>query len=169
MFKMTPLVLLVLSGMIWLAVGCVLLPLGLNFIVETLLNENRHGFYPVLSFLSPYVGGLDPAALLLIACALVVGFLKGRYVLAKSVQRSVHRLSTLPHPIPLSQLYPLSYYLLLGSMFLMGYLVRFTPLDVRGGIDVTIGSALISGAFLYFRQAWLLYRRKNAFFGNKVA
>lgn len=159
MFKMTPSSLLVLSGVIWLAVGCFLLPLGLNFVFEALLNDNRQSFHPILSFLSPYAGGLDPAALFLMAFAFIIGFLKGRYVLAKTVQRSVNRLLSLPQPIRLSQIYPISYYLLLGIMFLMGYLVRFAPLDVRGGIDVTIGSALISGAFLYFRQAWALYRK----------
>lgn len=162
MFRMTPASLLLLSGSIWLVVGCFLLPLGLNFIVEALLNENRQAFHPVLNFFSPYVGGLDPAALFLTALAVVVGFLKGRYILAKSVQRSVNRLLSLPRPISLSQIYPFSYYLLLGSMFLMGYLVRFAPIDVRGGIDVTIGSALISGAFLYFRQAWIFYRKVSS-------
>ncbi len=41
-------------------------------------------------------------------------------------------------------------------MFFLGFLVRFTTLDIRGGVDVIIGFALINGAILYFRQSWAL-------------
>lgn len=158
MFKLTHATLIFLSGCVWLLVGCFLLPLGLNFIVETLLRENSGQFYPVLHFLAPYAGGLEPAALIWIAMTLLIGFLKGRRVFAKSVNRSVARILTLPNPAPLSKIYTPGYYLLLGSMVLLGVLVRFAPLDIRGGVDIAVGSALINGAVLYFRQAWLARR-----------
>jgi hypothetical protein len=158
MFKVSHATLIFLSGFVWLAVGCFLLPLGLNFIVETLLKENSAQPHPILSFLASYVGGLEPAALIWIAITLLIGFLKGRSVFAKSVNRSVNRILTLPNPAPLSKIYTLSYYILLGSMVLLGVLVRFAPLDIRGGVDVAVGSALINGAVLYFRQAWLARR-----------
>lgn len=158
MFKMGHSTLIFLSGFVWLAVGCFLLPLGLNFIVESLLKENAAQPHPVLYFLAPYVGGLDAAALVWIAFALLIGFLKGRKVFSKSVQRSVSRILALPNPAPLSKIYTLSYYLLIASMVLLGVLVRYAPLDIRGGVDVAIGSALINGAMLYFRQAWLARR-----------
>jgi hypothetical protein len=154
MFKVSHATLIFLSGLVWLAVGCFLLPLGLNFIVEALLKENIGQPHPILHFLAPYAGGLEAAALVWIAFALLIGFLKGRRVFAKSVERSVNRILTLPNPTNLSKIYTPSYYLLLGSMILLGVLVRFAPLDIRGGIDVAIGSALINGAVLYFRQAW---------------
>jgi hypothetical protein len=157
MFKASHSTLVFLSGFVWLAVGCFLLSLGLNFIVESILIENlttiRH---PILDFLSSYAGGMDQAALVWIVFALCVGFLKGRYVFAKSVQRSVNRIQTLPNPASLSKIYTLQYYLLLGSMFFLGFLVRFTTLDIRGGVDVIIGFALINGAVLYFRQSWAI-------------
>jgi hypothetical protein len=158
MFKVSHSTLIFLSGFVWLAVGCFLLPLGLNFIVDTLLKDNAAHTYPILQFLAPYAGGLDAAAIVWIAFALLIGFLKGRRVFSKSVQRSVSRILNLPNPAPLSKLYTPSYYLLLGSMVVLGVLVRYTPLDVRGGVDVAIGSALINGAVLYFRQAWLARR-----------
>lgn len=147
--------LIFLSGFVWLAVGCFLLPLGLNFIVDSLLKENAAQPHPVLNFLAPYVGGIDSAALVWISFALFIGFLKGRKVFAKSVQRSVSRILTLPNPASLSKIYTPAYYILLGSMVLLGVLMRYTTQDIRGGVDVAIGAALINGAMLYFRQAWL--------------
>lgn len=154
MFKVSHATLILLSGIVWLAVGCFLLPLGLNFVVDALLLENASQPHPVLNFLAPYAGGLDQAALVWIALMLLIGFLKGRSVFAKSVQRSVKRIYTLPNPANLSQIYTPAYYLLLGSMVLLGVLVRFTTQDIRGGVDIAIGSALINGAMLYFRAAW---------------
>lgn len=160
--KVSHFTLIFLSGLVWLAVGCFLLPLGLNFIVECLLKENATLPHPILNFLAPYAGGLDQAALILIVFALFIGFLKGRRVFAKSVQRSVNRILTLPNPASLSKIYTPAYYLLLGSMVLLGILVRFTTQDIRGGVDVAIGSALINGAMLYFKQAWLVRRQTSS-------
>lgn len=154
MLKVSHVTLIALSGLVWLVVGCFLLPLGLNFVIEALLKENAALPLPVLNFLAPYVGGIDQAALVWIALMLFVGFLKGRSVFAKSVKRSVDRILTLPNPASLKLMYSPSYYLLLGSMALLGVLVRFTTLDIRGGVDIAIGSALINGAMLYFRAAW---------------
>lgn len=158
MFKVKHSTLVFLSGLIWLAIGCFLLPLGLNFVVESVLQENHSLPHPVLRFLAPYAGGLEPAILVWIACGLLIGFFKGRYVFAKTVQRSVDRILSLPNPVSISKIYTPKYYLLLSSMVLLGVLVRFAPLDIRGGIDIMIGAALINGAMLYFRQAWAIHQ-----------
>lgn len=153
MCKVSHFTMIILSGLVWLAVGCFLLPLGINFVVESILKDNAALPHPVLNFMAPYTGGLDQAALIWIAFALLIGFLKGRTVFAKSVQRSVDRIQTLPNPASISKIYTPAYYILLGSMVLLGVLVRFTTLDIRGGVDIAIGSALINGAMLYFRKA----------------
>lgn len=162
MFKVSHSTLIFVSGLVWLIVGCFLLILGLNFIVGSLLQENAALPHPVLNFLAPYVGGFEQAVPVWIAIALFIGFLKGRRVFSKSVQRSVNRILTLPNPTSLSKIYTPAYYLLLGSMVLLGVLVRFTTQDIRGGIDVAIGSALINGAVLYFRQAWIVRRQSSS-------
>jgi len=154
MFKVSHTTLIFLSGLVWLIVGSVLLPLGLNFIVSALLIENAHLSHPVLDILAPYAGGLESAALIWITICLMLGFLKGRRIFSKSVTRSVNYISTLPNPAPLSKIYTPAYYLLLGSMILLGFIVRYFPQDVRGGVDVVVGCALINGAVLYFKQAW---------------
>lgn len=161
MFKISHVTMIVLSGLVWLAVGCFLLPLGLNFIVDSILRENLTAVRrPVLDFLAPFAGGVDQAAIIWIALTLLIGFFKGRYVFAKTVHRSVKRILAFPNPAPLSKIYPPAYYILLGSMVLLGVLVRFAPLDIRGGVDVAVGAALINGAMLYFREAWSA-RRQN--------
>ncbi|CUI16546.1 Conserved putative membrane protein [Candidatus Protochlamydia naegleriophila] len=155
MFKVSHTTLVVISGLIWLAVGCLLLPLGLNFIVESILKDNLTTMSrPLLDPLMSLTGGPDQAVLVLIAIALWVGFIKGRFVFAKTVQSSVDRIRSLPNPANISQIYTKKYYILLGSMILLGVLMRFTPIDVRGAVDVIIGSALIQGAMLYFRRAF---------------
>lgn len=159
MFRVSHFTLIFLSGLVWMVVGCFLLPLGLNFIVETLLLENANIPRPVLNFLAPYAGGLDQAALVLISFALLIGFLKGRRIFTRSVQRSVDRILALPNPTSLSKIYTPSYYILLGSMIALGVLIRFTTLDIRGAVDVAIGTALINGAMCYFRYAWLARRQ----------
>lgn len=159
MFKVSHATMICISGIIWLVMGCFLLSLGLNFIVGTLLIENAQAPHPVLHFFSPFTGGLEPSALLWTGIAFLIGLFKGRTVFAKSVTRSVNRILTLKNPAPISQIYPPAYYILLSSMVLLGVLVRYTPMDIRGGVDVAVGSALITGAILYFKQAWLARRR----------
>lgn len=154
MFKVSHAKMIFISGLVWFAIGCMLLSLGLNFIVETLLIENAGQPHPVLNFMAPYAGGMESAALIWIAFALFIGFLKGKKVLSKSVNRNVNRITSLPNPASLSKLYTPAYFLLLGAMVILGMLVRLTPLDIRGAVDVAVGSALINGAMLYFRLAW---------------
>lgn len=161
MFKVSHSILIFLSGLLWLIVGCFLLPLGLNFVVSAILKENALISHPILSFIAPYVGGLEQAALVWISIALLLGVLKGRTVFAKSVRRGVDRILSFPNPTQLKNIYSPSYYLLLGAMILIGVLMRYTPVDVRGGVDIAVGSALINGSLLYFRQAWLA--RKQPF------
>lgn len=159
MLKFSHATLVALSGLVWLVVGCFLLPLGLNFVVGALLRENAAQPHPVLNFFAPYVGGLDQAALVWIVLMLIVGFIKGRKVFAKSVHRSVKRIASLPNPASLGKIYTPGYYLLLGSMVLLGVLVRYTTLDIRGGVDIAVGAALINGAMLYFREAWQMRKQ----------
>jgi hypothetical protein len=153
MFKVSHTTLIVISGLVWLAVGCFLLPLGLNFIAQSMSLETAAEGRPVLNNLAPYVGGLEQAAIALIVIALGIGYLKGTKIFSKTVQSSVDRIRSLPNPAPISQIYTKKYYILLGSMVFLGFLVRFLSNDIRGAVDVVIGSALINGAVLFIRQA----------------
>lgn len=160
MLKASHVTLIVLSGLIWLVVGSVLLFLGLNFLIEGVLRENAVQFKPILNFLAPYFG-LEQGILALVALCLAIGYMKGRYVLIRSVQKGVEHIISLPAPASISRMYTKKYYVLLSSMIFLGFLAKFLPLDVRGSIDVIIGSALLYGALLYFRHAMLLWQKSK--------
>lgn len=144
---------LVVSGCTWIGMGVVLLLKGLKFIVTT--AEAKDAAAPWINWLVPLVGTRQQAALLLISVALLIGFIKGRTLLAKTVKRIADRILTAQDDLPMNQVYDRKYYAVLAVMIGIGLTFRFLPIafDMRGFIDVTIGSALINGAMLYFRQA----------------
>lgn len=89
----------------------------------------------------------------LMGVSLFIGFIKGRFVLRRTVLRVSSRILSLPLPIRIKDVYSLSYVCLIGSMMGLGVVFRFVPLplDVKGMIDVAVGAALIQGALFYFR------------------
>lgn len=145
---------IVISGMLWFSVGLWLLALGTNFIVQKALLQSSEST-SVIAFLSQFSGGREPAAFMWVLLALLVGFFKGRFVLAKTVYRVVFRLRQLPEPISIRFVYRLRDVALIGVMIALGMGMKFfaVPLEIRGFVDVAVGSALINGAVLYFRSA----------------
>jgi hypothetical protein len=139
------------SGLVWFVVGTFLLVFGVKLIVYASLEQGERAF--LLGKLFHVVKSKERAALLLLVSGLLLGFMKGRFVLSKTVARVVKRIASLPEPIKASQVYPVGYIALIGCMILLGISMRWLgiPLDVRGGIDVAVGSALMNGAMLYFR------------------
>ncbi len=125
-----------LSGLVWLVVGIFLLMKGLSLITTGYADA-------------------DQTALLLISLGLAIGFVKGRFVLSKTVKRVVDRINSLPLPIQVSQVYSKGYYFLIGGMILLGMSMRWLPIPIaiRGTVDVAIGFALMNGAIQYFRAA----------------
>jgi hypothetical protein len=53
-------------------------------------------------------------------------------------------------------MYPTYYIAIIASMMFMGMAMRFVPIsaDIKGIVDVAVGSALINGAMQYFRLAF---------------
>lgn len=133
-FRMSHKAWILFSGALWTVVGSLLLYKGLVLLAES-VDE-----------------GSSDRVSWLIATALFVGFLKGRFVLQKTVQRISLRIVSLPSPVSFVDAYPRSYWLLLASMMALGFLLRLVPLEVRGFIDVAVGSALLNGAILYVRS-----------------
>ena len=139
-----------ISGFVWLAVGAFLLYKGLHLISDGIVKTDTLCFKMQGLFGTPQQSGTA-----LIAAGLFIGFIKGRFVLSKTVRRVALRISSLPLPIRFSSVYAPSYWILIGSMVALGMILRFLPIpvDLRGFIDTAIGSALINGAMLYFRAA----------------
>lgn len=143
---------IILSGLFWLGVGGMLLRKGLYFLVQGVLTPHS-----LCDRWQGLFGSPSQTGTALLVVALVVGFLKGRLVLSKTVNRMVQRILSLEAPIRFVDVYPRSYWLLIGGMMGLGLVFRFgfIPIDMRGMIDVAIGSALINGSLLYFRSAMI--------------
>lgn len=158
MFKMSHKALIIFSGLIWLAVGCFLLPLGLNFLLQAIQNTYQHanGNYPLLQLFTSFTSSTENAVVILIAMGMLIGYSKGRYVLGRSAIKGVQRIRSFPNPTDLKNIYSSKYYILLGAMIGLGISMKYLgiPADVRGTIDVAIGAALINGAMIYFRLAF---------------
>ena len=153
MLRLSHAKLALLSGLVWALIGGLLLNIGLNLLVNSPGLTVESDKYPLIALLTPYLGSLQECAIVLVAAALFIGYFKGRYVLGKSAKRGVERLLTFPNPTSLKNIYSAKYYILIALMCGIGMSIKFLgiPNDVRGFIDVAIGSALINGAMIYFR------------------
>lgn len=157
MLKMSHKTLIIISGFIWLAVGSFLLSLGLNFLLQAVELSHLNGTdtYPLIDLLSFLTTNAENSVIILIAIGMMIGYSKGRYILGKSAIRGVERIRSFPDPTNLTNIYSAKYYILLGTMICLGISMKYLGLspDIRGLIDVAIGSALINGAMIYFRLA----------------
>ncbi len=140
------------SGLVWFGIGIYLLSLGMHFIVDTATGA-VNSTSPLIGAFSLIAGSREQASILLIVIGLLIGYLKGRYVLSKTVQRVVQRIILLPLPMKLSKVYGVRYLALIVVMVLLGMSLKWfkLPLDMRGLVDVAIGSGLMNGALAYFR------------------
>lgn len=153
------------SGFIWLLVGLFLLYKGLFYSVAARVSFQNGGF-PLLNLSCKIFKNTETAALVLVFLGLIMGRVKGKYALAKSAKRNVKRLLEIPAPLYINDIFPLPYILLVIGMMILGMSLKYlkVPYDIRGFIDVAVGSGLINGAVIYFKLAALFkreYERKN--------
>lgn len=143
-----------ISGAIWLGIGIMLLNLGLKFIMHGFQANtfNDEGYSNLITKLSTLCGSYHNASIILIVFAILIGFLKGRMVLQKNAMRSFERISKLPNPTSLSNLYSKANLLILAGMSGMGMLMNALqmPFDIRGFIDIAVGCGLMQGSIAYF-------------------
>lgn len=146
---------IIFSGSLWLVIGVMLMYKGMNWIIA---GTQEPASVKLLPILTPLARGIEQSALILLCVAIFVGFMKARFILAKTVKKVVDRIVSQPEPVLLTQAYGKSYMLVLMAMILLGLSMKVAhlPYDLRGLIDVTIGSALTQGSMLYFRAAMSL-------------
>lgn len=132
--------------MLWAGMGFFLLYIGLGFIAKASST-------PVITFLSDYLGGQETSAIFLIVISLSLGTLKSRMVLAKVVNKMVVKIRSFPDPVNFSHVYGLKYLALMGIMMSFGFAMKYFEVsnDIRGVVDVAVGSALLNGGLSYFR------------------
>lgn len=162
MFKFKQATLIACSACVWLFIGSLLLFKGLRLFVATLESHpTPFPHYPLVEGLQNICASPEQAVMWLILLALFLGYFKGRVVLAKSVRRVVDRIKAMPNPANILHIYSRGYYILIAGMIGLGVGMNLLHVwtDIRALVDVTIGSALIQGAILYFREARALKER----------
>lgn len=141
--------LLLFSGALWLSVGLFLLQFGIKLVLSSITNDT-----PLYALLTPLTGKNENTAVLIVASGLLIGHGKARFALSKASARVIKRLKELPNPTYFTDAYGKSYLFLIIGMMCLGALIRYLqiPLDIRGFINIIIGSALIQGSLSYFRS-----------------
>jgi hypothetical protein len=142
----------IISGIKWLGIGVMLLMKGLRLITSA--AEQTTVATPLIKAFLSFAGTRHQGALLIVCLGLFIGFIKGRTILARTVSRIAERIHLQPGGLSLKQVYDQRYWIVIALMMTLGMILRFLPIpvDIHGGIDVAIGSALINGAMLYFRH-----------------
>lgn len=142
------------SGLTWIIIGFFLLEIGLRLLFAPF---DPNAYLPLFNAFQNLFSSKE-TAILLTAVALYIGFLKGKHVLKKSAARNIHHIKSLPNPAPIQNMYQWKYYILLVAMIALGISIKYLgiPNDIRGFIDVAIGSALINGAMHYIQVGFQL-------------
>lgn len=155
--KLTHSRLLILAGVIWLMVGAYLLPLGLNYLNEAaeLAAKGKLTDYPLLSSLQGFISDPQTSVVVLITISLIIGYTKGKMAMGAAVRKTLERLNQAENPAPITHLFTPRYLGLIACMMALGIALSKLGVawDVRGVIDIAVGSALVNGAMLYFRHA----------------
>lgn len=144
-----------ISGAIWMAIGVMLLNLGIGFLMHgvSATGFNQEGYSSFFTKLASMTSSAENAAIALVAIGFFVGFAKGRIVMQKAARKTEARLTKLDNPTSLTNLYTKANLILIAVMMMLGMLLKYFSLayDIRGLIDTAVGCALIQGALCYFR------------------
>lgn len=159
--RFSPFSALLISFVSWLGIGVMLLYKGLHLLLSTLQSQKSSW---LIKKLGASMGSLENATLVFLCFALFVGFIKGRFVLSKTVNRLSDRFFSFGRPMSLKELYPTSYLILLSSMMTLGMVMKWVPMpsDLKGVMDVAVGFALINGSLQYFRLAFTKGKKATA-------
>ena len=133
--------LLFLSGFFWLLIGLFLLSKGIA------LSMSAEGVLPSI----------------LLALGFFLGYLKGRFVFFRLVNRTVDKLTHLDTAPSLRHLFSPRYLLTIALMMSLGMGMNVCNLSpfIRGPVDVAVGFALLLGAGFYFKRGFCFARSPN--------
>lgn len=135
---------MVVSGTIWLIIGGGLLSMGFYLLILQPSSQSRE------------------RATILMCLGLALGFIKGRFILSKTAEKAVKRISLIPEPISVLQIYPPIYLGLITAMMLLGIGLKWLEItySIRGVIDVAVGFALMNASRVYFQSAYILKQQR---------
>jgi hypothetical protein len=138
-------------GGLWGAVGIGLLRQGFHLLEMAPLQIAQQS---VLRWLDTLGVLPQESSVLCVACALVLGIIKGRTVMSSAATRYIQSLKAQLEPIPVWRVLPLRMWILMLSMMLLGMLLRWgAPMDLRGICSAAVGTALLIGGLQVVRQS----------------
>lgn len=85
--------------------------------------------------------------------AVLLGWVKGRFVLSRTSQRNLKRLSAIHVPLRAVQVYPARSWALIALFMLAGLSLGWmgAPMVWRGAVSVAVGLGLVFSSFAYVR------------------
>lgn len=141
-------------GGLWGAVGIGLLRQGFHLLEMAPLQIAQQS---VLKWLDALGVLPQESSVLCVACALVLGIIKGRTVMSSAANRYIQSLRAQAEPIPVWKVLPLRMVILMVAMMLLGMVLRWgAPMDLRGLCSAAVGTALLIGGLQVIRQSLAL-------------
>ena len=127
----------------WALIGYRLLSKGVWLFSELEKTLVAPGSYPLKWF---------------IGLSLVIGLVKGRFILRKSADRIIRHIVSFEEPLSLKSFLPKSFYLVMIGMMFLGLSMNLLPFPIllRACIDLTVGFALLIGSLHFLKKAIMM-------------
>jgi hypothetical protein len=133
--------LLQLAGFIWIIVGLFLIYRGSDLYKLAVIEQNTSNETLIIS----------------IILGVVLGILKGKFVLSKTALRNRNRINQLIPPLSIHHIFSGPFYGLIAGMMILGFLLREFNAYLGGYVVVAsvycgIGMALIAASSIYWKK-----------------
>ena len=136
--------LLQVAGLIWIIVGLFLIYRGSGLYNLAVIEQNTGKETLIIS----------------VILGVVIGIIKGKFVLSKTALRNRNRINQLVPPISIHQIFSGAFYGLIAGMMVLGFLLREFNAYLGGYVVVAsiycgIGMALIAASSVYWKNEQL--------------
>ena len=133
--------LLQVAGLIWIIVGLFLIYRGSGLYNLAVIEQNTS----------------KEALIISVILGVVIGILKGKFVLSKTALRNRNRINQLVPPLSIHHVFSGSFYVLIAGMMILGFLLREFNAYLGGYVVVAsiycgIGMALIAASSVYWKN-----------------
>ena len=133
--------LLQVAGLIWIIVGLFLIYRGSGLYNLAVIEQNTSKETLIIS----------------VILGVVIGILKGKFVLSKTALRNRNRINQLVPPLSIHHIFSGSFYGLIAGMMILGFLLREFNAYLGGYVVVAsiycgIGMALITASSVYWKN-----------------
>ena len=133
--------LLQVAGLIWIIVGLFLIYRGSGLYNLAVVEQNTG----------------KGALIISVILGVVIGIIKGKFVLSKTALRNRNRINQLVPPLSIHQIFSGAFYGLIAGMMVLGFLLREFNAYLGGYVVVAsiycgIGMALIAASSVYWKN-----------------